>query len=54
MTDPAGEVICDASATNDACRVMGYGWVYDSPGWIIGGDTYTTASASRGSTTNRS
>ena len=39
MTDPAGTVICDASALNDACRVMGYGWVYDSPGWkiIIGG-----------------
>ena len=31
MTDPAGEVICDASASNDACRVMGYGWVYVSP-----------------------
>ena len=35
MTDPAGTVICDASALNDACRVMGYGWVYDSPGWKI-------------------
>ena len=35
MTDPAGEVICDVSASNDACEQMGYGWVYDSPGWKI-------------------
>ena len=41
MTDPAGEVICDASASNDACRVMGYGWVYDSPGWKFDGNTGT-------------
>ena len=33
MTDPAGEVICDASSSNDACEQMGYGWVYDPPGW---------------------
>ena len=37
MTDQAGTVICDASASNDACEVMGYGWVYDPPGWKIGG-----------------
>ena len=41
MTDPAGTVICDASSSNDACEVMGYGWVYDPPGWKIGGNTGT-------------
>ena len=41
MTDPAGAVICDASASNDACEVMGYGWVYDSPGWKLDGNTGT-------------
>ena len=35
MTDQAGTVICDASVSNDACEVMGYGWVYDPPGWKI-------------------
>ena len=41
MTDQAGTVICDASSSNDACEVMGYGWVYDPPGWKIGGNTGT-------------
>ena len=41
MTDQAGGVICDASVSNDACEVMGYGWVYNPPGWKIGGDTVT-------------
>ena len=41
MTDPAGTVICDASSSNDACEVMGYGWVYDSPGWKFDGNTGT-------------
>ena len=41
MTDQAGTVICDASASNDACEVMGYGWVYDPPGWKFDGNTGT-------------
>ena len=41
MTDQAGTVICDASASNDACEVMGYGWVYDPPGWTFDGNTGT-------------
>ena len=41
MTDQAGAVICDASVSNDACEVMGYGWVYDSPGWKFDGNTGT-------------
>ena len=41
MTDQAGTVICDASASNDACEVMGYGWVYNPPGWKISGATST-------------
>ena len=41
MTDQAGTVICDASASNDACEVMGYGWVYNPGGWVIGGNTAT-------------
>ena len=41
MTDQAGAVICDASASNDACEVMGYGWVYDPPGWKFDGNTGT-------------
>ena len=41
MTDQVGTVICDASASNDACEVMGYGWEYNPPGWKISGDTGT-------------
>ena len=41
MTNQAGGVICDASASNDACEVMGYGWVYNPPGWVFGGSTGT-------------
>ena len=41
MTDPAGAVICDASVSNDACEVLGYGWVYDSPGWKFDGNSGT-------------
>ena len=41
MTDQAGTVICDAWASNDACEVMGYGWVYDPPGWKFDGNTGT-------------
>ena len=41
MTDRAGAVICDASVSYDACEVMGYGWVYDSPGWKFDGNTGT-------------
>ena len=41
MTDQADTVICDASSSNDACEVMGYGWVYDSPGWKFDGNTGT-------------
>ena len=41
MTDQTGTVICDASASNDACEVMGYGWVYDPPGWKFDGNTGT-------------
>ena len=38
MTDQLGTVICDASASNDACAVMGYGWEYNPPGWKISGN----------------
>ena len=41
MTDPAGAVICDASVSNDACEVLGYGWVYDPPGWKFDGNSGT-------------
>ena len=38
MIDLVGTVICDASAANDACQVMGYGWVYNPPGWVLNND----------------
>ena len=41
MTDQVGTVICDASADNAACETMGYGWVYNPPGWNIGGNSTT-------------
>ena len=41
MTDQVGTVICDASVSNDACQVMGYGWVYNPGGWVINNNTGT-------------
>ncbi len=41
MTNQVGTVICDASASNDACAVMGYGWEYNPPGWVFSGNSGT-------------
>lgn len=46
MTDQAGTVICDASADEDACRDLGYGWRYEGAnGWRVRPGTQTMTAA---------
>lgn len=36
MTLQDGTVVCNASVTNDACKTLGYGWVYSPSGGSLG------------------